>query len=161
MKRSMFRLLAVAAVVALAGLASSCGGGDDDEYSFGGRWAATLLVTQSNLRGLPVGYQGPDVLIISQNGSKITSTWQSVATELTMSGTCDPKAKTFSAAGVSTDGIYFDVAGSGTDDDTMSGTWSMRYAGIVVRGTWIGDLASRAAAAAAGAGVVAELAGRF
>lgn len=160
MKKSLFLLLAV---VALFGLAVSCGGGgdDDEDYIFAGRWAATLIVTQSNLPGFPVGYQGPDVLVINQNGNQILATWESVANELTMTGTCDPKAGNFAAAGVTTvDAIYMDVSGSGMDDDTMSGVWSMQRAGIVVMGTWTGNLASRVAGSVPG-GMVADLTGKF
>lgn len=158
MKKSIFRLLAVVAVV---GLAVSCGGGgddDDDQYNFSGRWAGTFVVTVSNVPGIPVGFSGPDGLIITQSGNTVSVKYLSMPDELVMNGTCAPTAKTFSAAGTDTDGISHNVSGAAIDEDSMSGTFAMQKGGVAAQGTWTVDLLSRYAAGQA-AGAMREVAG--
>jgi len=147
MKRAIMRLLVLFASV---GLAASCGGGGgkDKGFEFGGRWAARFVVTSSNVPANPVGEQSSDLIIITQSGNTVTVMLQSVNPYLVMNGPCDPDAKTFSATGIASgplNGVKVDLNGNGLDDDSMSGTYSMRLSGAFTSGTWTADLSSRSA----------------
>ena len=152
MRGTVARLLAVVAIVCLG---VSCGGDDDKSYDFEGRWSWHGIVTESNVPANPIGEEYFDTLIISQDDSNVTVTFQSMGSNLVMVGTCDTKARTFSASGVGT-GPYFGtsaaVSGAGIDGDSMSGIFRLNFpGGRFTSGTWSADLGSRAVQGTGGA----------
>jgi hypothetical protein len=143
MKKSLYILLAV---VAVFGLAVSCGGGgdDDDDYNFAGRWLANFTLVTAAAPGFPAS--GPDILLIAQDGTNIAVRFESVGSQLVMSGTCDPQARTFSATGMgigSAAGIRSDISGVGIDDNSMTGTWTLTAGAVFAQYNWTAELGSR------------------
>lgn len=145
--------LVVLAVLAVAGLAgvTACGGGDDDDdepYDFNGTWAVESTVVQSNVPQVPVGMRGTDIARVTQSGTNITVAIEGVAP---LTGTCDPVAGTFNAAG--TDGpLTLQMNGARVDDDTMSGELAMSGGPVLVRMTYTANLVSRTLSAGNAAG---------
>lgn len=154
-------VLAVLAVAVMGGMAGCSDDDDDDDdgggqYDFNGTWAADSLVVQSNVPGVPVGMSGTDIFRITQSGTNITVVIDDLAP---LTGTCDPAAGTFSAAGM--DGpVALQINGTKVDGDTMSGEVTLTSGAGFTKFTWTANLTSRnraASSAAAGSGIAAAL----
>jgi len=134
----------VLAVLAIAGVVSlaACGGSGGDgggQYDFNGTWAAEVMVVQSNIPQVPVGYHGTDVARVTQSGTNISVSFEGV---VPLTGTCDPAAGTFTASGV--DGpLTVAMNGAKVDEDSMAGEITMSGGAVFVRMAYTANLVSR------------------
>jgi hypothetical protein len=129
-------IVLVAAV--LAGVAGC--NSDPDEYDFNGTWNVSAVVNQSSTPLVPVGQTSSSVKTIIQDGTSFVLVADDGSR---MSGTCDPKAGTFTVTDTGAVGSTLVMSGHAVDGRTLTAEVSITLADLAVHLTYTFDLLSR------------------